>query len=216
MKWMVFAAAALGCVAAGTATAADGDSDTRGALAPLTFEVTPYAGYRFGGSFQLIDSGTHVDVADHASFALALDLSSDATTQYELFYSRQSTSISAQGLPASDMVVEYVHVGGTLLLDTSERLQPYLIGSVGATRFNPSAAVGSHRAFFSASIGGGLRVPLNRHLSLRLEARAFATLLNANTAVFCRSDESGALCAIHGRGSSFVQADLLAGAAYSF
>ncbi len=216
MKWIALAAGVLGCVTAATSPAAQAEPDTQSAGAPLRFEVTPYAGYRFGGAFKLIDSDTHADVADHASLALALDVSADDSTQYELFYSRQSTSIGAQTLPASDMIIEYVHIGGTVLLDAAPRLQPYLIGSVGATRFDPNAAIARHRTYFSASIGGGLRVPFSRHFSLRLEVRGFATLLNANTAVFCRSDESGGLCRIHGQGSSFVQADLLVGAAYAF
>jgi hypothetical protein len=114
------------------------------------------------------------------------------------------------------MVIEYLHVGGTVLLDSSQRILPYLVGSVGATRLMPNSPVGHNSTSFSASLGGGFRIPFNRHFSLRLEARGFATILNSNTAVFSRADQLGGLCRIHGRGSSFIQADLLAGAAYAF
>ncbi len=204
---------ALGCPGAG---ATDPDVPAQSAPERLKFEVSPFVGYRFGGTFDLIDTGTHVDVDNHTSFALALDLWADEVTQYELFYSRQSTSVSGQSLAPSDLDVEYLHIGGTVLLDNSQRLQPYLVGGLGATRFTPNSAVGHNSAYFSASLGAGLRVPFNRHFSLRLEARGFATILNSNTDVFCRSDQSGGLCRIHGRGSAFIQGDLLAGAAYAF
>jgi len=111
---MLACAAELECVAA---AATEGDVPEQGTQQPLTFEVTPYLGYRFGGSFKLIDTSAQADVSSHVSYALALDLSTNEATQYELFYSRQSTTISGQSLASSDMTIEYLHVGGTLLLE---------------------------------------------------------------------------------------------------
>ena len=210
---MLACAAELQCVAV---AASERDAPEQATQQPLTFEVTPYLGYRFGGSFKLVDTGTQADVGSHVSYALALDLSTNEATQYELFYSRQSTTISGQSLAQSDMTVEYLHVGGTLLLEDWQHFLPYLIGSVGATRFSPSSPLGRNSTDFSASLGAGLRIPFNPHFSLRLEARGFATLLNSNGAIFCRSDQSGGVCRIHERGSSFLQGDLLAGLAYTF
>ncbi len=61
-----------------------------------------------------------------------------------------------------------------------------------------------------------MRVPVSPHFSLRLEGRGFLTPVNTDSAFFCRSDQSGALCQVRVRGSSFFQFDLLAGAAYAF
>ncbi len=69
---------------------------------------------------------------------------------------------------------------------------------------------------FSASLGLGLRVPVGRQLSLRLEARGLVTLISADTALFCRSDQTGLLCQIHAHGSTFLQGEALAGVAYAF
>jgi outer membrane protein with beta-barrel domain len=211
---MLACAAELECVAA---VATEGDVPEQSTQQPLTFEVTPYLGYRVGGTFKLIDTGTQADVNSHVSYALALDLSTNEATQYELFYSRQSTTISGQSLAPSDMTIEYLHVGGTLLLENSQQhFLPYLIGSAGVTRFSPDSPLGRNSTYFSASLGAGLRIPFNPHFSLRLEARGFATILNANGSIFCRSDQSGGVCRIHERGSSFIQGDLLAGVAYTF
>jgi len=217
--WPAFSAAILACAAeleCIAVAANERDVPDQSTQQPLTFEVTPYVGYRFGGSFKLIDTGTQADVNSHVSYALALDLSTNEATQYELFYSRQSTTISGQSLAQSDMTVEYLHVGGTLLLENSQHFLPYLIGGVGATRFSPASPLGRNSTDFSASLGAGLRIPFNPHFSLRLEARGFATILNSNGAIFCRSDQSGGVCRIHERGSSFIQGDLLAGVAYTF
>jgi len=179
--------------------------------------VSPFVGYRFGGTFTLAGTDTHVDVNSLAAYALALDLSMDRqASQFELFYSRQSTSLGAQAPAPADVVIEYLHVGGTanFLDSSSSRLQPYLIGTLGVTRFDPS--LGDHKTDFSASLGVGLRSELMRHLAVRLEARGFATVLSSSTAVFCRSDQTGGLCQIQGRGSTFLQADILAGVSYSF
>src|ERR1700730_18953251 len=62
------------------------------------FEVSPFIGYRVGGSFRLIGAGQHVELDDHGSFALALDARADESTQYELFYGRQSTGLRGEAL----------------------------------------------------------------------------------------------------------------------
>jgi hypothetical protein len=209
-------AAALGLVTilgALTATAAEADDE---AGPPPKYSITPFAGYRFGGRLTLADTNTRLDAQSHMSYGVALDVATDTETQYELFYSRQSTSLSAPSPTPSNTVIEYLHVGGTVNIGESPRFQPYFVGALGATRFSPDSSAGNDRIYFSASLGGGLRMPLNTHLALRLEARGFATFFNSHTAVFCRSDQAGGVCLIHSSGSTFFQGDALAGLTYTF
>jgi opacity protein-like surface antigen len=112
--------------------------------------------------------------------------------------------------------VEYLHIGGTVALDEAQRVKPYLAGGLGITRFNPDPALGHEDTRFSVSLALGLRVPVSPHFSLRLEGRGLLTPVNTDSALFCRSDQSGALCQVRVRGSSFFQFDFLAGAAYAF
>ncbi len=74
------------------------------------FEVSPFIGYRVGGSFKLIDTGRHVELDDHGSFALALDARSDELTQYELFYGRQSTVLRGDAFTPATIDVEYLRL----------------------------------------------------------------------------------------------------------
>lgn len=209
-------AAALGFVTtlgALTATAADADDE---AGPPLKYSIAPFAGYRFGGRFTIADTNTRLDALDRVSYGIALDVATDSQAQYELFYSRQSTRLSPQSPGLSNTVIEYLHIGGTVNLGESPRLQPYFIGTLGATRFSPDSPLGRDRIYFSGSLGGGLRVPFNSHLAVRLEARGFATFFSSNTAVFCRSDQAGGVCLIRGSGSTFFQGEALAGLSYTF
>src|ERR1700730_2204581 len=180
------------------------------------FEVSPFIGYRVGGSFKLIGAGEHVELDDHGSFALALDARADESTQYELFYGRQSTVLRGAALAPVSIEVEYLHIGGTVALDEAQRMKPYLAGGIGVTRFSPDPALGHEDTHFSVSLAFGLRVPVSSHFSLRLEGRGLLTPVNTDSAFFCRSDQSGSLCQVRVRGSSFFQFDFLAGAAYAF
>jgi len=183
---------------------------------PLQFSVSPFVGYRVGGDFRVNDTGQRVSLADHASFALAVDVRADEGSQYELFYSRQSTDLRGDGTLLGGTVVEYLHIGGTVDLVDDSRIKPYVGGGVGVTRLSPGLASGSDDTRFSVSLSLGLQAPLTQHLALRLETRGYFTPLNTNTAVFCRSDQGGALCQLRARGTSFFQGDFLAGVAYSF
>jgi len=173
-------------------------------------------GYRLGGHLKRVDTGQSVQVEDHGSVALALDLLSNQGSQYELFYGRESTALSGTDFPRTSIKVEYLHVGGTVPLEETAHLKPYFGGGLGVTRLSPDPAAGVDETRFSISLSVGLRVPVNRHFSLRFEGRGFLTPIPTDSAFFCRSDQTGALCAVRVRGAVFFQADLLAGAAFVF
>jgi hypothetical protein len=180
------------------------------------FEIAPFAGYRLGGGFTLVDTGQHISLDGHSSFALAFDFRADPNTQYELFYSRQSTTLSGAGFTSVGTVVEYLQFGGTVALDELGRVKPYFGGGLGLARLSPDLALAREDTRFALSFSLGVRAPLNPHLALRLEARAFWTPVNTDTAVFCRSDQGGALCRVRVQGSSLIQGDFLAGLAFTF
>jgi opacity protein-like surface antigen len=215
--------AVVGTAVVVAARAADAPASAAHREEPLLFEIAGFGSLTVGGQFRLQDGGAgntgtgdRVSLADHGAFALAADLRADEGTQYELFYSREATDLQGSlSVPHTDITVEYLHVGGTLLLNDEVKIKPYVVGGLGVTRFTPGEE-GSTDTRFSASLGLGLRWPITPHFSVRLEGRAFVTLVNDNTAFFCRSDESGLLCRIHGNGQTFVQGQFLAGAAFAF
>jgi opacity protein-like surface antigen len=216
-------AAVAGTAVVAVARAADAPAFAAHQEEPL-FEIAGFGSLAVGGQFRLqgggagnTGTGDRVSLADHGAFALAADLRVDEGTQYELFYSREATDLNGSNLsvPHSNVTVEYLHVGGTVLLNDEVNIKPYMVGGLGVTRLTPGEA-GRSDTRFSASLGLGLRWPVTQHFSVRLEGRAFVTLMNDNTAVFCKSDQSGLLCQIHGNGQTFVQGEFLAGAAFAF
>jgi opacity protein-like surface antigen len=184
---------------------------------PLPFEIAPFVGYRIGGSLTVADTGQSADLDEHESLALALDLRRDEDSQYELFYGRQSTAVGAtSALPRESLRVEYLHIGGTTVLNDEVPGKPYLLGGLGATHFTPDSTQGRADTRFSLSLGVGARVPLSARFSVRLEVRGYFTFFSSDTAFLCRSDQTGAFCQFHAHGSTFTQFDFLAGAAYAF
>lgn len=188
---------------------------------PLLFEVGGFGGLAVGGHFRSTDTGgsgtgSSVSVADHGAFALTADLRADAASQYELFYSREATDLRGNfGVAPTQVTVEYLHLGGTLVLNDEPKIKPYIAGGLGITRFTPGEQ-GSTDTRFSASLGVGVRWPVTPRFSVRLEGRGLVTLVNPDAAIFCRSDQSGLLCRIHGSGQTFVQGQFLAGAVFAF
>ena len=222
--------------AGGSALAADGPADDSGRPPwagegqPLLFEAGVLGSLAVGGRFHLEGASSNgasaddrVTLADHGAFAVTADLNADqrgkdgdSGAQYELFYSHEATDLrGTSGFPRTDVTVEYLHLGGTLLIDDEPRIKPYIAGGLGITRLTPGVQ-GSTDTRFSASLGLGLRWPVTKNFAVRLEGRGFVTLVNPDASVFCRSDQSGLLCRVHGNGQTFLQGQFLAGVALAF
>lgn len=184
-------------------------------------EITPYAGYRVGGGFEDNVTGVGLDVKEGGSFGLILDLSdrqgNEEQTQYELFYGLQRTRVTAGGTfggePLFDLDIHYLHVGGTYAVP-GERVHPYVAGGLGATHFAPHGSGLDSKTHFSVSLGGGVKVPVSRHVGLRIEGRGFLTILPDSAELFCVSS-GGAACRAKVRGDAFGQFLFLAGVSFS-
>ena len=180
-------------------------------------EMTAFYGYRFGGELDLKDPDETVEVADHSTFAVALSLARDDNSQYELYYSRQATRLKhSASIGPMPLKIEYLQIGGTLLSGWPGPINPYMVGTAGITRMTPDAAGTDANTDFSISVGGGVRVPINTRLALRLEGRGYMTFVDTNTAFHCASGPNGGACRVLASGSSMLQFELLAGVAFSF
>lgn len=180
-------------------------------------QVVAHAGYRAGGSLEDSVTGDDRDLDEGTSVALAFELrygrGDDGYLQ--LWYSRQGSGVNDGG-GARDVDVEYLHFGGTVPFAESERSQGYLTLGLGATRFSPSGAGASHLTRFSGSLALGVAVPVSERVALRLEARGYLTVVDSDTAIFCRSDDGSSFCRIIASGSTILQGELLAGFAVRF
>jgi opacity protein-like surface antigen len=190
---------------------------------PRDAEITPYAGFGFGGTFEDADSAASAELDDDAAFGVIFNLRQAGNTQWEIIYSRQATTADTAGLlvpepaleVALDVDIHYFQGGGTYQGD-GERVRPYLAATIGGTHIAPRSSGFESDTFFSFSIGTGLQVRPSERLGLRLEARAFGTLVDSDSRLFCTSDSGGGLCAIAVDGNMLWQLQTFAGLVFRF
>jgi opacity protein-like surface antigen len=185
-----------------------------GAQAERGFEITPFAGFRFGGSFEDNTTGTDFKVGETGSFGVILGLRETPETRYELFYSFQRTELNGGGTfggaPLFDLDIHYLHLGGTYEFPGEKKVIPFISGGLGVTFLVPTGAGLDSSTNFSLSLGGGVKVPISSRVGVRLEGRGYLTILPDSTEVFCVSS-GGASCAVRVQGDVLGQFELLAG-----
>ncbi|MFQ5566758.1 MAG: outer membrane protein [Woeseia sp.] len=183
------------------------------------FAWTPFAGYAFGGAFDDVNGIDSLDLEDDANLGLILDIRDTANTQWEILYSRQVTAADTTSLPVSsssfDVDVHYVQAGGTYQ-GGGDHARPYLAATIGATHFDPGLSGSDSETFFSFSIGLGLQFRPDDGLGFRLEARAFGTVLESNSNIFCETGPAANICAITTEGSVLWQLATFAGLVIRF
>ncbi len=192
------------------------------ARAAMGLEITPYAGYRVGGSFEDNTTGSNLDVKEGGSFGLILDLAEGEDAQYELLYGIQRTKVIGGGTFGGktlfDLDIHYLHIGGTYLYPQEEdrpiKVRPYIAAGVGATHLVPRGEGMNRKTYFSLSLGGGLKIPVSDRVGLRFEGRGFLTILPDSSEIFCTSSD-GAACSVRVQGDTLFQFLLLTGVAFS-
>jgi hypothetical protein len=183
------------------------------------FELTPYGGYRVGGEFEEKDSGLSIDLDESESYGFIFNARHSPITQWEILYSRQETSADASGLglsdPAPDLTIEYLQGGGTYMWD-GEHVRPFLAVTLGATHIDISTDGFDSDTFWSGSLGLGLQIAPNSRVGIRLEVRAFGTLLDSSSDIFCQFGPTNNVCAVRIDGTIMWQVEALAGIVFRF
>ena len=182
----------------------------------LDFEITPYGGWRFGGTFDIQESTDSWELDESSSFGLILNLRERANTQWEFIYSQQESSArlksSTQPAARVDLDVQYFQVGGTYQWE-GDILRPYLAATIGGTRVS---APSQSDAFWSGSIGLGFQIMPESRVGIRVEARAWGSLTDSSTDLFCSVGPDQNICAIRVDGSVLSQVETFAGVVFRF
>ena len=182
-------------------------------------QLTPFVGYRFGGTFKDKDTDEEYDLNDNSSVGLIINFPSRGNTEWEIYYSEQSTEVKTgslfQGATLLDMDVQYLQLGGTYLFDRSKQAQPYFVATAGIARMDPSGADTSADTFFSFAVGGGWKYFPDSRIGIRLDGRFIGTLIDSNSSIFCQSGQGGS-CVINTSGSILYQFEMQAGVIFRF
>ena len=185
----------------------------------LNVEITPFVSYRFGGTFDLEGSTASYEIEDSEAVGLLLNLRHTGNTQWEILYSLQQSSArlrdSTLTAPSVDTDIHVLQFGGTYQGD-GEKVRPYVAMTLGGTHIKTSANGSQSDSFFSGSIGVGLNVIPNNRLGFRFEARAYGTLMDSSTKLFCQTGPNANVCAVRIDGSLLSQFEAIAGIVFRF
>lgn len=145
-------------------------------------ELSPFAGYRWGGELEAGDNALFdqdVDVDESAVFGLRLGIAITDEVHLELLASRQPTEFTTGDgdLFGDDRDLLDVNIdtlqAGFLFQGGAGQVRPYGVVALGMSRLDPDLPGISDEERLSASAGGGVKVFVNRHLGFRFEARAY-------------------------------------------
>lgn len=180
-------------------------------------ELTIFAGYRWGGtvfadnSF-VFDEDLQVESSPSFGAEVGIPVGSSGM-KFTLMASRQSSELeTGSGLfepddEVADFDVTYFHGGLHIPFARSRNAVPYFTVSAGVANLDPQIAGLSDETRFSASAGLGVKVPMSRALSLRLEGRGFYTSLE---------DQSDCSLCDYFIDQNFYQGEVSAGLSVSF
>jgi hypothetical protein len=161
------------------------------------FELTPFVGYRYGGTIFADQSRLFrqdVSVESSASFGANFAIPISNGWKVELLVDRQNTHFTsgAGGLftPSDrlgDFTITYFHGGLVIPFAVSRSASPYFAVSAGVANLDPRVSGASSDTRFSAGAAIGVKVPINRNLGIKVEERGYFTSLNNNNGDNCRS-----------------------------
>lgn len=172
------------------------------------FEITPFGGFMAGGEFEdplpAVGANGDLDVKEKANYGLFFDINaSGPERQYELFYSRQATEVES-AVPL-DLDIEYLQIGGIVNFTDNEHVIPFFGITLGGARFTPDAPGLDTETKLAFSVGGGVKIPVTDHIGIRLDTRAFITLLDSDANFFCVSSGGAGTCRIRAKSDTFLQ-----------
>ena len=179
-----------------------------------TVEITPFAGYRFGGDFFEVVTNQRVDVDGAPAAGIVVNVPLHEGLQFEGLFTHQEARIT---VPASRLVaesrvritVDHWQAGGLQEFGTP-RARPFLTGLLGLTRY---AAEGDNEIRFTVGAGGGVKLFPIRRVAARFDGRVFATFVDVEgRAIAC----SPGICLVAFNAQIVWQAEFTAGLSVMF
>lgn len=162
-----------------------------------TVEISPFAGYLFGGNFPRGSNALFnfdVDVGDHATYGARLGYNLTSKIQVEVQFSRTETAFvrgrdrelfgSSSRRKLGDLKIDYVLGYGTFNFG-HWRAVPYVTLGMGVARLDASRVVCARAPCpdprvedrFTASLGVGVKTFMNPHFGFRFDGRYYGTSL---------------------------------------
>lgn len=153
-------------------------------------EITPLIGFRDGGHFTEQTVGEKYEFDGDVAGGLLLAFDLDGTSFLEVSFISQATLLvpanSSSILPTFEIDIDDLQVGGHYMFGEG-KVRPFVRGTLGITRLDPTFPDTDDEYQFSFGLGGGVKTYFNDHLGLRLDARLLGTTLTSSE-IFCIDD----------------------------
>jgi hypothetical protein len=185
----------------------------------LQIEISPMAGYFFGGSVKFYEGKLKIN--DNASFGVAVGLPLSNGTLLEFSYTGISSTAEWRPSYAYDikyparnfgMNVNYFNLGGLRRLPLADNIEGFGAMRAGAVYFNSTANDVDDVWRFEVSLGGGIKVYLSDKIGLRFQGNMHLPLILSGGGLFCGIGTGGSNCSVGvSSTSSIIQGDLSAG-----
>jgi outer membrane beta-barrel protein len=195
MKFRVLLFTLLAGAASGAATAQVREG---------TVEISPFAGYLFGGEFASGSTslfGFEVEADDDATFGVRVGYNLTDTFQMEFQASRTETEFVTDDDELfdpseesfGDLTIDYFMGYGTFNFGR-RRAVPYITIGAGVARLDPDVPGTNARrdTRFTGSLGVGVKAFVNPHFGFRFDGRGYATSLgdrDDDDDFFCDGDD---------------------------
>jgi hypothetical protein len=152
-----------------------------GSVSAQTVEVAPVGGYRFGNDLFELATNRPVDLDGAPVLGGLVNVPIGDGMSFEALYTHQHARVTTPG-GAFTQPVQWHFVADQWLAGGCQefgmgRARPFLTGLLGLTRYG---AEGGNEVRFTVGAGGGVKLPVQRRLGLRLDSRVFTTFLDVD------------------------------------
>jgi hypothetical protein len=155
------------------------------------FELTPFLGYTWGGTIYAGQSSIFnqdVNAASTSNVGASFAVPLRQGFKLELEASHQGTHLTTGGglfepdNRVANMDVNYYQAGLQIPFNTGRGVYPFILVTGGVATLSPDIRGVSSATRFAASVGGGVKVPVNPNVGVRFDIRAYVTSLGNNSA----------------------------------
>ena len=154
------------------------------------FELSPYVGYRYGGTIYASDTNlfrTDADIQSNVNFGVLFAIPLNNGWKVELAVDRQDSHFtSGNGLfaPENNMGnvdTTYYYAGMMMPFAATRSAVPYLTFGGGVGNIDPHINNASSETAFMFGMGIGVKIPLNRNFGVKIEERGYFTFLDTGS-----------------------------------
>jgi opacity protein-like surface antigen len=170
------------------------------ARAQNEFEITPFAGVRFGGVIDFTQAGIptldYLKIKNTENYGFMADYTFWTDFQGEFMWNRQPTSLSAHD-PTTDtltflsnMNLDLYHFNIVYQFKSSQdNFRPFIVGGLGWARWGGASVAGQsilpYTNSFAYNLGGGVKYYFSDHFGVRAELRYSPSRTTPGVQVYC-------------------------------